>query len=362
MGTDRNKVLKQPPFDRSRWIQFPRDVVIGHDVLGQIPRVCEDLSAGQSVLIISGKRTYEVAGRQVGELMAAEGETSVVHFCTEGISLDIIRDAEESVGDADLIIGVGGGSVIDLAKIVSYNTGRQFISVPTAASHDGIASSRASVPAEGGSVSLAAHPPMALVADTGIIAGAPFRLLAAGSADIISNYTAALDWELSHRKTGEEISEYALALSRMTADVLVQNAERIVPRSEDACWTVVKALLSSGVAMSIAGSSRPASGAEHKFSHALDVLMRGQALHGEQCGIGTILMMYLHGGDWKSIRNSLQTIGAPVTPAEVGIPDATAAEALLLAQQIRPERYTILDEVELTIEKAEDLIGILYTN
>ena len=56
-------------------------------------------------------------------------------------------------------------------------------------------------------------------------------------------------------------------------------------------------MISSGMAISIAGNSRPASGSEHKFSHALDMIAPKPALHGEQCGVGTIMMMYLHGGD-----------------------------------------------------------------
>ncbi len=111
--------------------------------------------------------------------------------------------------------------------------------------------------------------------------------------------------------------------------------------------------------MSIAGSSRPASGGEHKFSHALDRLAPGKALHGESCGIGTIISMYLHGGDWRSIRSSLKTIGAPTTPADLGIPDTTAVEALMMAKTIRPERFTIFD-MGLTRDSAENLVSMLY--
>jgi glycerol-1-phosphate dehydrogenase [NAD(P)+] len=249
--------------------------------------------------------------------------------------------------------------VIDTAKIVSFNLDLPFISVPTAASHDGIASARASVAVEGGNSSLEAQPPVAIVADTGIIASAPHRLLAAGCADVISNYTAILDWELAHRVKGEPISEYAITLSKMTAEILVKDAHLIKPHQEESAWLVVKALVSSGVAMSIAGSSRPASGGEHKFSHALDKLAPGKALHGESCGIGTIISMYLHGGDWRGIRSSLKTIGAPVTPADVGIEDAVAVEALLMAKTIRPERFTIFD-MGLTRESAEKLVHMLY--
>jgi glycerol-1-phosphate dehydrogenase [NAD(P)+] len=357
MSAEPIKLLKLKPFDKSRWMQLPRDVVIGHDVLPQIPAVCEDLQLGSSALIISGKSTINIAGDRVRGLL--NDHYTVTTFTTETITPAIIREGEAAAASVDFVVGVGGGRVIDTAKIVSYNTDRQFISVPTAASHDGIASARASVPTIDGHASLEAHPPIAIVADTGIIAAAPHRLLAAGCADIISNYTAILDWELAHRVKGEPMSEYAMALSKMTAEILVKNAHVIKPHTEQSAWFVTKALVSSGVAMSIAGSSRPGSGGEHKFSHALDRLAPGKALHGESCGIGTIITMYLHGGDWKGIRASLKTIGAPVTPAEIGIDDGTAVEALLLAKTIRPERFTILD-MGLTKESAEKLIQMLY--
>ena len=357
MSADAIKLLKEKVFDKSRWMQLPRDVVIGHDVFSQLPSVCEDLKLGKTALMISGKSTMGLAGNHVREVLSKN--RTIKPFFAEQISVQVIKEAEKAAADADFLIGVGGGRVIDTAKIVSYNIDRPFISVPTAASHDGIASARASVTTEGGHSSLQAQPPMAIVADTGIIAKAPHRLLAAGCADVISNYTAILDWELAHRVKGEQVSEYAAALSKMTAEILVKSAEMIKPHQEESAWIVTKALVSSGVAMSIAGSSRPASGGEHKFSHALDRLAPGKALHGESCGIGTIISMYLHGGDWKAIRASLRSIGAPVTPKEIGIDDATAVEALLMAKDIRPERFTIFD-MGLTRESAENLVQMLY--
>jgi glycerol-1-phosphate dehydrogenase [NAD(P)+] len=118
---------------------------------------------------------------------------------------------------------------------------------------------------------------------------------------------------------------------------------------------VVKALISSGMAISIAGNSRPASGAEHKFSHALDILAPKPALHGEQCGVGTIMMMYLHGGDWEFIRDTLKTIKAPVNASQLGIDPEYIIQALTKAHTIRKERYTILGDRGLTVESAEKL-------
>ena len=357
MSADPIKVLRTKVFDKSRWMQLPRDVVIGHDVLPQINDVCADLRLDNPVVVFSGTRTRDFAGERVASLLREHFDVSV--FTVKEISMETIREAEEHCRDAGFMAGVGGGRVIDCAKIVSYNLDRQFISVPTAASHDGIASARASVPMESGSVSLEAHPPLAIIADTGLIAAAPHRLLAAGCADVISNSTAVLDWELAHRLKHEEVSEYAIALSRMTAELLMKNARGIRPHQEESAWMVTKALVSSGVAMSIAGSSRPGSGGEHKFGHALERLAPGAALHGEACGIGTIIDMYLHGGDWRAIRDALRVIGAPTTPADLGIGDDVAVEALLLARTIRPERFTILD-MGLTRESAARLVKMLY--
>ena len=358
MSADGINLLRTKVFDKSKWMQLPRDVVIGHDVIEQLPAVCEDLALGDSVLIISGDRTRDLAGRRVEALLAGSYDVATC-AADPNNPVETIKRAEASAAKAGFVIGVGGGRVIDTAKIASYNTDRHFISVPTAASHDGIASSRASVPTADGNVSLAAEPPIAVVADTAIIASAPHRLLASGCADIIANHTAILDWELSHRLRGEPLSEYALTLSRMTAEILFKNADLIKPHSEESAWIVTKALVSSGVAMSIAGSSRPGSGGEHKFSHALDRLAPGKGLHGEKCGIGAIITMYLHGGDWEGIRDSLKKIGAPTTPADIGVDDETAVEALLAARTIRPERFTILD-MGLTPESARDLVKMLY--
>lgn len=358
MSADRINLLRTKVFDKSKWMQLPRDVLIGHDVIEQVPAVCEDLALGDSVLIVSGGRTRDVAGRRIESLLSASYDVRTF-IAMDGDPLETIRKAEAAAAEVAFVIGVGGGRIIDTAKIASYNTDRHFISIPTAASHDGIASSRASVPTAEGNVSLAAEPPLAVVADTAVIASAPHRLLASGCADIIANYTAILDWELSHRLRGEPISEYALTLSRMTAEILFDNADLIKPNSEESAWIVTKALVSSGVAMSIAGSSRPASGGEHKFSHALERLAPGKGLHGEKCGIGAIITMYLHGGDWRGIRDSLRKIGAPTTPAEIGVDDETAVEALLAARTIRPERFTILD-MGLTRESARNLVRMLY--
>jgi glycerol-1-phosphate dehydrogenase [NAD(P)+] len=107
--------------------------------------------------------------------------------------------------------------------------------------------------------------------------------------------------------------------------------------------------------MSIAGSSRPCSGAEHLFSHALDITKPNHAMHGEQCGVGAIMMSYLHGANWKRIREVLKRLGAPTNAHELGVEKEDILQALKTAASMRPERYTVLNKLRLSIEAYKHL-------
>ncbi len=331
---------------KSRWMLLPRNVVVGNGVINDIGNVCNALKLNGNALIVSGPTTINRAGSTVAQVLEDNG-CDVHSVIVDKPEMDEVEKVEQLISEIDdstgvFLLGVGGGKTIDIAKLASEKTGNQFVSVPTAASHDGIVSSRASITQNGQTVSVEAEPPVAVVADTQIIADAPFRLLAAGCGDIMSKCTAVRDWELAHRLKNIKISEYASHLSMMTAKIMMDSAESIRPGLPESARTVVKALVASGVAMSIAGSSRPASGSEHKFSHALNQVAPKPALHGEQCGVGSIMMMYLHGGDWQGISRTLKTIGAPTNAEELGIDPEHIIEALMKAHTIRPKRYTIL--------------------
>jgi glycerol-1-phosphate dehydrogenase [NAD(P)+] len=340
-----------------RKIQLPREIHTGAGIIENTGSICKDLMFEGKALVISGPNTLKIGGEKVIESLQNEGFSVETHIIDKA-SKEAVLEVQEIAKNASVVLGVGGGKVIDTAKLASTRSGLQFISVPTAASHDGIASPRASIRDEKGSVSLEAQAPIGVIADTEIISKAPFRLLAAGYGDIVSNYTAILDWKLANRLLNEDYSDSAAALSLMTAKMTMESADAIKEGLIESAGVVVKGLISSGMAISIAGSSRPASGSEHKFSHALDIVAPKPALHGEQCGIGTIMMMYLHGGDWKSIKNSLKLIKAPTTVYELGIDPEYIIKALKMAHIIRKERYTILGDRGLTMDAAEELATV----
>lgn len=346
------------------WIRLPRSVLIGHGVTEELVTVIEELHPGVDVLVVTSQTPRQVIGeRLLDDLTEAGIAVDVVEIGSASpAAIDTVSD-RLAESDATLLVGIGGGRVIDVTKLVSHNASTPFISVPTAASHDGIVSSRASIPDGDTRHSVAARPPTAVIADTSIIAEAPWELTTAGSADIISNYTAVTDWRLAQRLKNAPYSEYAAALSEMTAELLIADADSIKAGLEDSAWVVTKALVSSGVAMSIAGSSRPASGAEHLFSHQLDRLAPGAALHGHQVGVGAIMTAYLQWGDngvWTELRDALDTIGAPTTAAALGIDDETVITALSSAHEIR-DRYTILGDgiAESAAERVASETGVI---
>jgi glycerol-1-phosphate dehydrogenase [NAD(P)+] len=342
---------------RTKLMQLPRAVLVGEGVLGKLNQLVAQLKLGNRCLLLTGSATAKVAGARAAEILGEEHEVEV--FGLREASFEAVEEALEAARSlgAEFLVGVGGGKVIDVAKLVAKRLGVEFLSVPTAASHDGVASSRASIKDKNGTVSKEAIAPLGVLADIEIIDSAPYRLTASGCGDVISKFTATRDWELAHRVTGEEISEYSIALSRMSAKIVMRSAGEI-RSSREGIRKVVKALISCGVAMSIAGSSRPGSGSEHKFSHALDMIAEKPALHGEQCGVGTIMMMYLHGGDWQRIRSALSEIGAPTCAEELGVSRREVVEALVKAREIRPHRYTILEHVNLSRDKAEKVAKV----
>ncbi len=344
-------------FSKQRIMELPRSVAVGHGVLDNLADICADVGLRGTALIVQDEVTREIAGNRVSDILSSAGY--IVHsFIISDADMKNVIDVMETARNikVDFIVGIGGGRPIDVAKCASSEIGGMpFVSIPTVASHDGIVSGAASITVNGEKKSISAKPPMIVVADTRIIADAPHKLLTAGYGDIISNKTATLDWELAHREKGEEISSYAIALSSMTGEIMLRNADKIRPHEEESAWIVVKALAASGVAMSIAGSSRPASGAEHLFSHALDRIAKNPGLHGHQCALGSMMMLKLHGGDWEGFREKMKMAGLPTTAAAIGVSDEEVIRALLMAPEIRPERYTILHKLNLKREDAEEL-------
>ncbi|KON31892.1 glycerol-1-phosphate dehydrogenase [miscellaneous Crenarchaeota group-1 archaeon SG8-32-3] len=344
-------------------MQLPREVIVGKGALTRVTEVAKRLGLSGSALIVAGPKSCEIAGKQVSDLLQQKG-LNVDTLLVKTVTIKDILMVEERIkeGKPKVLIGVGGGTKIDAAKLSASRQGIPFISIPTALSHDGIASPLASVKGLDKPYSIMAQAPLAIIADTDVIAHAPWRSVISGCGDAISKFTAVKDWRLAKAEKNEYYGEYAASLALMSAKLVIENAELIQPGNDEGLRVLLEALISCGVAMSIAGSSRPCSGSEHLFSHALDMVSCPHAMHGEQCGVGSVLSAYLHKAKWKRIRDSLKQIGAPTTAAELGVKDENLVKALEMAATIRPERYTILHKLKLNrqaCEKAAKITGVI---
>lgn len=343
-------------------MELPRRVIIGDGILSDLGKILEDLEIGKNVLAVSGPNVTKLLGDVVNKSLKSSFKVNwkIIDESSFKTVEEVSQIAKQS--DSHCLIGIGGGKSIDVAKLASFNNKVPFISVPTSASHDGISSPFASVKGLDRPYSFVAKPPIAIVADTRVIAKAPVELLHSGCGDLISKKTAVKDWTLSHERTGEYFGSYSANLALLSAEIITESASEIHDQTPDSIRVVVEALISSGVAAGIAGSSRPCSGSEHLFSHAMDIVAPGRGLHGQKCGMGTIMMAKLHSLDYKAIQNSLRKIGCPVMAKEINASETDVVRSLVLAKDIRKERYTILNEANLDESAALKLatdVGVL---
>ncbi len=336
------------------YMQLPREVIVGKGTLERVPEVVKRLNLKGPALIIAGQKSCEIAGKTVRDLLAQTG-IDVDTLLVDTATIRDVLTVEERILEwkPQVLFGVGGGTKIDVAKLSSAHQEMPFISVPTTVSHDGIASPLASIRGFGKPYSVMSQAPLAIIADTDAISQAPWRSVVSGCGDVIAKFTAVKDWRLAHDEKNEYYGEYAASLALMSVKLVALNAEKIQQENEEGLRVLLEALISCGVAMSIAGSSRPCSGSEHLFSHALDMINPSQGMHGEQCGLGSIMIAYLYGANWKRVKDTLKRLGAPTTASELGAKNDDIIKALELAGTIRPDRYTILQKLNMDYEACE---------
>jgi len=334
---------------------LPLIVEIGEGPRKMVREILDGLDLS-GVVMLTGKTSYKLVGSKIEERIS---DILVDKFFVEKSGTEEVRRIELKTGysDIDCVLGIGGGKVIDIAKVLASEINAAFISVPTVASHDGIASPVATFVENGNPISISTRPPAAVIADLVILRHSPIRLLRSGFGDLLSNVTAVKDWKLAKEKTGEDFNEVAASMALMPASLML-STKKLDLKETAGLEMLVRGLILSGVAISIVNSSRPASGAEHKFSHALSYLGYGKGTHGENVGLGAIIMEYLHEkyygiGDWVKIKESLETIQAPTTLSEIGLTKNQCLDALMRAKKIRKKRYTILEDVNPSREELE---------
>ena len=343
-------------------MQLPRKVIIGDKILNNtLEYIKETTLKKEKIVLITGENVKRKIKHQIEENFIKD-EIKYQWILAGDASFQSVENIEKEIENENIevIVGIGGGRCIDIGKMTANNLKKPFISIPTSASHDGISSPFVSLRGGKKPYSIKVETPIEIIADIEVISNAPYKLIASGCGDLIAKITAIKDWELARDDINEYFGEYAANLSYISAKMILDISKDIKEYKKidrKITRTIVEGLISSGVAAGIAGSSRPCSGSEHLFSHALEYIASGKCgLHGERVGIGTIIMAKLHNLNWQEIKKSLEIIGAPTTAKEIKADKDELIDAFFLAGKLRPERYTILNKVKLNRNQIKNLI------
>jgi glycerol-1-phosphate dehydrogenase [NAD(P)+] len=309
----------------------------------------------------SGGDVAAVVGPGLGEEIAAQlrpqlANAEIFHLpeCTLGSATDLAERLRRGFYDA--VVGIGGGKTLDAAKYAATLSGLPLVAVATNLAHDGIASPVSSLEENGRKGSYGVQMPIAVVVDLDYVRRSEDRMRRSGIGDVLSNLSAIEDWRLAERCRGEEADGVAVTFARTPAMALLHRADGI--DADAFLVALAEALVLSGLAMATAGSSRPCSGAEHEILHAIDHLYPGTATHGELAGAATLFTSFLRQDDglMAAIDTCLGRHGLPRTPADLGLTEEQFARAVAYAPRTRPDRYTILEHLELDDEGVTDRV------
>ena len=200
------------PCGREHYAPLKR-VSIGKGAIADLPRFARELGF-TSLYLVSDPITYEIAGKRCLAVLAEAGvrsEIRVLHH-TDFDEATVGELLIHLPKDCDLLVAVGTGAINDMTRFFSYRIGRPFFTVATAAPMDGFASSIAALNVDHLKTTFDAQTPTAILGDTDILKGAPYRMIAAGLGDLLGKLTCLCDWNLSRNNNGEHYCERTVEL------------------------------------------------------------------------------------------------------------------------------------------------------
>lgn len=269
---------------------------------------------------------------------------------TREISLEsAISQFSRLPAQVSAVVGLGGGRALDNAKYVASLGRLPYLAVPTSLSNDGFCSPQSSLSVGGRRRSLPAAIPYGLVIDTLVCGQAPRELTLSGVGDLVAKFTAVRDWKLAFHACGDPIDDFAALLSDGSVHAYMSHPTF----DSTGLRLLATALMMNGVAMVMAGSSRPASGSEHLISHALDKISTKPRLHGLQVGVASYLVSRLQGENHDLIDRLFQATGFWDWVASDPFYRSQWLEAIKLAPKIKHDFYTVLSSRDVTAEVEE---------
>jgi len=291
-----------------------RALRIGQGIINEVPDLFKEQFPDRRAIIVADTTTYRVAGVEVFKLLKNAGISQEEPFIYPAADLyaeySYIDQLTSALQKHDAIpIAVGSGTINDLTKLASHLTGRRYMCVATAASMDGYTAFGASITSKGAKQTFDCPAPLACLADIKIIRNAPKEMTASGYADLFAKVTAGADWILADAMGVEAIDKQAWSIIQDGLHDTLSDPQGIAARNINAISRLTEGLMLGGFAMQRTKSSRPASGAEHQFSHLWNMehfLNNGESIsHGFQVSIGTLAILAFYEQVIKTPLNNL---------------------------------------------------------
>jgi len=339
----------------NKQIEIPYLLKIGNGKTAKVGKYLLDKGL-QRIALYMGDGIKELVGAPLKTGLEICGIDIAHEQVVTSVDIDEITHSAFSLPAVAAIVGIGGGKALDFAKYTAHLLRIPFISIPTAISNDGFGSSSASVTISGKRKSVKAASPFGIVIDLDVIKSSPDILMYSGIGDMLSKITALKDWQTARDRGLERYVDFSAMMAYSSLDILFLKHSYDI-HCESFQRSLASSLTVSGLAMEIAGSSRPASGSEHLISHALDEICAKPKMHGIQVGVATYLCALLQKHEQiENIKEVFEETGLLAFVQQDPFCYNEFVEALKLAPAIKSNYYTILSEPD-SFSRAVEFIG-----
>ncbi len=291
-----------------------RDVLIEYGAVKRVGEILKKNNFSQNILLVADKNTLK-ASDPIEESLRSFNVEHKIYDNLRVSTMNEVEEIENLIGGRDIsVLSVGTGSINDTCRLACARQEKKLCIFATAPSMDGFASYSAPIVKDGFKSSYPAKSPEVIIADTKILASSPNELKSAGFGDMIAKYVGLADWQISTLLTGEYYCEKIADLTRGAVDELMGMADRVCVEDEHTAGKIFESLLKTGIGMSFAQNSRPASGSEHIIAHLMEcVELRDNIIpnfHGDDVGVCTLemLKLYNHLAKYEEIETANEKV------------------------------------------------------